>query len=284
MRTGTMRRDDGRSLQFYDATPQAADHLPVIWLHGSPNVGEPPQPLYDAAARLGLRWVGYDRPGYGGSTAQPGRTVAHAAWDVAALADHLGLTHYAVMGHSGGGPHALACAALTPERVVAAVSISGLAPMNARGLDWFAGLYPGGEAELRAAVRGAQALREHLAAGDFDPAMFTEDDWAQLNGDWAWFTEVVTKAEPSGPEPFIDDDVASVGDWGFDPGSIAVPTLLMHGTADRVTPAAHSRWLAEHIAGANLLEVPGASHISVMTRAHHALDWIAAQATRTPHP
>jgi len=282
MRTGTVSLGDGRGLQIYDVTPDATDLLPVIWHHGSPNVGEPPQPLYEAAARRGLRWIGYDRPGYGGSTALPGRSVAQAAWDVAAIADHLGLAHYAVMGHSGGGPHALACAALTPERVVAAVSISGLAPMGARGLDWFAGLYPGGEAELRAAVQGAQALREHLAHEEFDPAMFTDDDWAQLNGDWAWFNEVVTKSEPSGPEPFIDDDVASVGDWGFDPSDIAVPTLLMHGSADRVTPAAHSRWLAQHITGANLLEVPGASHISVMTRASEALDWIAAHAGANP--
>ena len=277
MRTGFVTLVDGGELHYYDATPDAADCFPVIYHHGSPNVGEPPEPLFEASAQRGLRWVGYDRPGYGGSSAQPGRSVGQAAFDSAAVADVLGLERYAVLGHSGGGAHALACAALTPERVVAAVSISGLAPLTASGLDWFAGLYPGGEAELRAATHGRDALKEFLETSEFDPAMFTADDWAALNGDWAWFNRVVNLAEPSGLDPFIDDDLASVGDWGFDPTHIAVPTLLVHGTDDRVVPASHARWLAEHIDGAELLEVEGASHISVMSAGPMVLDWIAAR-------
>ncbi|MCR6712904.1 MAG: alpha/beta hydrolase [Demequina sp.] len=278
MRTGSLETADGRALQFYDVTPDATDHVPIIWHHGSPNVGEPPAPLFEAAAERGLRWIGYDRPGYGGSSAQPGRSVGQAAWDAQAVADHLGVGRYVVLGHSGGGAHALACAALTPERVIAAVSISGLAPMGARGLDWFAGLNPGGEAELRAATQGADALRAHLETAEFDPTMFTEEDWAALGGDWAWFNEVVGKAEASGSEPFIDDDVASVGDWGFDPSDIRVPTLLVHGTDDRVVPVTHSRWLADHIDGAELLEVPNAGHLAVMAAAERVLDWVAARA------
>jgi pimeloyl-ACP methyl ester carboxylesterase len=108
--------------------------------------------------------------------------------------------------------------------------------------------------------------------------MFTEGDWTALNGEWAWFNRVVALAEPAGLDPFIDDDLASVGDWGFDPGDIATPALLVHGTADRVVPASHARWLAEHIDGAELLEVEGASHISVMSAAPTVLDWIAARA------
>lgn len=278
MRTGFVELADGSALHYYDATPDASGHVPIIYHHGSPNIGEPPGPLIGPAAERGLRWIGYDRPGYGGSTAQPGRSVGHAAFDAAAVADVLGFQRYAVLGHSGGGAHALACAALTPERVIGAVSISGMAPLAAKGLDWFAGLYPGGEAELRAATRGPDALRAYLKTSVFDSAMFTEDDWAALSGEWDWFNRVVSLAEPSGPEPFIDDDVASVGDWGLDPTDIAVPTLLVHGTADRVVPASHSRWLAEHIEGAELLEVEGASHISVMREAPRVLDWIAARA------
>ena len=278
MRTGFVTLLDGGELHYYDATPDATDFLPIIYHHGSPNVGEPPEPLFEPAAERGLRWIGYDRPGYGGSTAQPGRSVGQAAFDAAAVADVLGIERYAVLGHSGGGAHALACAALTPERVVAAVSISGLAPLTARGLDWFAGLYPGGEAELRAATQGREALREQLRTGEFDRDMFTADDWDALNGDWAWFNRVVALADKSGIDPFMDDDLASVGDWGFDPTDIAVPTLLVHGTADRVVPASHSRWLAEHIDGAELLEVEGASHISVMSAGPMVLDWIAARA------
>jgi len=278
MRTGFVTLLDGAALHYYDATPDASDLVPIIYHHGSPNVGEPPEPLFDAAAQRGLRWIGYDRPGYGGSTAQPGRSVGQAAFDAAAVADVLGIDRYAVLGHSGGGAHALACAALTPEHVIAAVSIGGLAPLAADGLDWFAGLYPGGERELRAATQGREALREVLENGEFDPAMFTDADWEALNGDWAWFNRVVSLAEPAGLDPFIDDDLASVGDWGFDPRDIAVPTLLVHGTADRVVPASHARWLAEHIDGAELLELEGASHISVMSAGEMVLDWVATRA------
>jgi pimeloyl-ACP methyl ester carboxylesterase len=278
MRTGFLSLLNGGELHYYDESPDRHDLFPIIYHHGSPNVGEPPEPLIEPAAARGLRWIGYDRPGYGGSSAQPGRSVGHAAFDAAAVADVLGLERYAVLGHSGGGAHALACAALTPERVVAAVSISGLAPRSAHGLDWFAGLHPGGEAELRAAAEGGDALRAFLETAEFDPAMFTEADWTALNGEWDWFNRVVALAEKSGPEPFIDDDLASVGDWGFDPADISVPTLLVHGTADRVVPASHARWLAQAIDGAEFLEVEGASHISVMQAAPTALDWIAARA------
>ena len=141
---------DGRTLHVYDAPPDDADaRLTVFWHHGTPNTGAPPEPLLPAAAQRTIRWVSHDRPGYGGSTPQPGRDVASAATDVAAIADALGIERFAVMGHSGGGPHALACAALLPERVLGAVIVAGLAPFQAEGLDWFAGMAAAGAAELR---------------------------------------------------------------------------------------------------------------------------------------
>ena len=91
--------------------------LTVVWHHGTPNVGTPPEPLLPASAERGIRWVSYDRPGYGGSTPHPGRDIASAAADVEAIADALGIDRFAVLGHSGGGPHALACAALLGDRV-----------------------------------------------------------------------------------------------------------------------------------------------------------------------
>ncbi len=278
MHIGTLTLPDGRDLQYYDATPDARDAVPVIYHHGSPNIGEPPVPLFDAAAERGLRWLGYDRPGYGGSTRAPGRTIADAAADTVAVADAAGVARFAVLGHSGGGAHALACAALAPERVVGAVSISGLAPWGSPGLDYFAGINAGGEAELSAATQGAEALAAHLAAAEFDASMFIDSDWDALKTDWAWFNSVVERAEPSGSGPFIDDDVASVSPWGFAPADIRIPTLIMHGTADRVVPVTHAWWLAANIEGANLLEVRGAGHISVMRRATEALDWLASVA------
>src|ERR1700719_2426616 len=122
---------DRRSLHFYDTgAGDVEDRLAVFWHHGTPNIGAPPEPLFEAAAQRGIRWVSYDRPGYGGSTPHPGRNVASAAADVASIADALGLERFAVMGHSGGSMHALACAALLPQRVIGAVCVSALAPFD----------------------------------------------------------------------------------------------------------------------------------------------------------
>src|SRR5437870_8225142 len=105
-----LRLIDGRMLHVYDTAPGESGRLPVVWHHGTPNLGAPPEPLFAAADRLGLRWVSFDRPGYGGSTVAPGRTVSSVAGDVAAAADALGIDEFAVMGYSGGGTYALGCA------------------------------------------------------------------------------------------------------------------------------------------------------------------------------
>ena len=128
-----LQLSDGRTLHFYDTGGEDADtSLAVFWHHGTPNTGAPPEPLFVTAAERGIRWVSYDRPGYGGSTPRPGRDVASAAADVASIADTLGIGQFAVMGHSGGGPHALACAALLPGRVQATIAASGTAPFGSR--------------------------------------------------------------------------------------------------------------------------------------------------------
>lgn len=263
---------DGRVLHAY-ATE--GDGLAVVWHHGTPNVGAPPAPLFETAAALGVRLLGYDRPGYGGSTLQPGRTVADAASDAAAVADAFGAKRFAVMGHSGGGPHALACAASLEDRVVAAVSVAGLAPPGASGLDWYADMVPSGVASLRAAATGREAKArfeaEHGAA--YDP-QFTERDLAALGGAWSWLETVVVPGAPG----LIDDDVAYVSPWGFDPATIACPVLVLHGDADGIVPVAHGRWLAERLASAQLRVLHGEGHLSVLTHAPAALAWIARAA------
>ena len=125
---------DGRTPHIYVTGADDADgRLAVFWHHGTPNIGAPPQPLFAAAARLGIRWVSYDRPGYGGSTPYRDRDVASAANYVSCVADSLGIDRFAVVGHSGGGPHALACGALLQERVLGVVSVAGMAPFSAEG-------------------------------------------------------------------------------------------------------------------------------------------------------
>jgi pimeloyl-ACP methyl ester carboxylesterase len=270
---------DGRTLHMYDTCADDADgRLPVFYQHGTPNIGSPPEPLFAVADRLGIRWVSHDRPGYGGSTAQPGRQVGSAAADVARMADALGIGQFAVLGHSGGGPHALACAALLPERVLAAVSVSGPAPFGAEGLDWFAGFPAGGQAEMRSAVEGRAVLEEYLASAEFDPETFTPADHAALEGAWSWFGGVVGPAIEGGPGGMVDDTLAAVAPWGGDPAQVIAPVLILHGEEDRMVPSSHGRWLASHCPPAELWLRPGDGHISVLSSAPAALEWLRERA------
>ncbi len=271
---------DGRVLHYYLAasadgpTAGASSALTVFWHHGTPNIGSPPEPLFAESERLGVRWVSYDRPGYGGSTPRPGRDVASAAADVAALADTLGIREFAVMGHSGGGPHALGCGALLADRVLAVVSVAGLAPFGSDGLDWYAGMAPSVAASLRAATAGREAKERFEAAAEYDPDMFTEADRAALAGTWSWFGKVVGPAVEAGPAAPIDDDIAYVSPWGFDPADVTAPVLLLHGEQDRVVPSSHSDWLAARWPTAELRRYPDYGHISVLTAAGSALSWL----------
>ena len=270
-----LTRPGERSLHYYDTGP-ADGQVAVFWLHGSPNVGSPPEPLFGAAAANGLHWVSYDRPGYGGSSPDPGRTVASAAADVAAIADALGIAQFAVFGHSGGGPHALACAALLPDRVIAAVSGSAPAPFDAGGLDWFEGWTPGIAAENAAAARGREALEQYLASAEPEPMtdFFSQADLEALGGRWAWVGQVAGQAIEQGGDGYVDDTLAAVRPWGFDLNPIEVPVLLLHGTGDKMVPNAHGAWLAAHCPAATYREIPGAGHITVLDAAPEALAWI----------
>ncbi|WP_426563993.1 alpha/beta fold hydrolase [Angustibacter sp. McL0619] len=269
-----VRLDDARTLHAYDTGDPGDDRLAVFWHHGTPNIGAPPRPLFAAADRLGLRWVSYDRPGYGGSTRRPGRDMATAAADVGRVADALGVDRFAVVGHSGGSSHALACAASLGDRVVGAVSMAGLAPFDADGLDWFAGMIASGKASLGAAAAGRESKEAYETSGvDYDPE-FTAADLASLEGEWSWLGSVVGPAVESGPWGLVDDDLAYVSSWRCDPADIATPTLLLHGGQDGIVPSAHSEWLATRIPGAELRLLPGDGHISVLDHAVGALEWL----------
>ena len=276
-----LKLDDGRTLHVYDAGDGASGadgRLAVFWHHGTPNVGAPPAPLFSAADRLGIRWVSYDRPGYGGSTARPDRAVATAAAYTASVADALGIEQFAVMGHSGGGPHALACAALLPGRVLGVVTAAGLAPYDADGLDWYGGMIDSGVASLHAAAAGRAAKERFEGSGvEYDPE-FTQADLAALAGEWAWLGTVVGPAMAAGPGGLIDDDLAYVNPWGFDPAQVIAPLMLLHGGRDRIVPVSHSRWLERHCLAADLRVFPDDGHISVLAGAPAALGWLREHA------
>jgi pimeloyl-ACP methyl ester carboxylesterase len=184
------------------------------------------------------------------------------------------------MGHSGGGPHALACAALLPERVLGAVGVAGLAPSPAEGLDWFAGMGPFGAAELRAAAGGRAPLEAYLASTEFDSAQFTPADHAALAGAWSWLGGVAEQALAGGRGGMVDDNLAYVAPWGFDPGQVSPPVLFLHGGQDRVVPSAHGEWLARRAPAAELWLRPDDGHISVLAAGEAALDWLLEHADR----
>ncbi|HEY3513683.1 alpha/beta hydrolase [Kribbella sp. NPDC051137] len=267
------RLPDGRVLHGYDSAPGATDRLVVVWHHGTPNLGTPPAPLAAASERLGVRWVSFDRPGYGGSTPAPGRTVADVAADLTAILDTLGIGSFAQLGYSGGGTFALGATALLGDRVTAVATLAALAPYDALGLDWYDGMIPSGVASLRAAASGREArARNELV--EYDPE-FTETDLAMFGGPWGWLGSVAgDKAMPNGPDGAVDDDCSYVLPWGCDPAGITAPTLLVHGTADRIVPCAHARWLAAHVPSATLDTHENLSHITILAQAESALEWI----------
>ena len=206
--------------------------------------------------------------------ADPGRNLGSAADLVSSVADALGIDRFAVMGHSGGGSHALACGALLHDRVLGVVSMAGLAPFDAGGLDWFAGMAASGVDSLRAAAAGrAEKQRYEDSGAEYDPE-FTPADEAALANEWSWLLDVVRPALAQGPGGLIDDDLAYVAPWGAEVEQITAPTLVLHGGRDRVVPSAHAEWLADRCPAAELRLSPDEGHISILGSSESALEWL----------
>lgn len=260
-----LRIPDGRTLQVTDA---GGDAPVVVWHAGSPQTGALIAPVLAAAETAGVRLVTWARPGYGASTRRPGRSVADAAADAGLVADALGLTRFAAVGYSGGGPHAIAGAALLPDRVTAVATLAGIAP-DPGSDDWFAGM--ASPTALRAARAGLDARA--TLPDEFDPASFVEADWAALDGPWAALGEDAQAGGREGPFGLIDDDVAFAQPWGIDLGDVRVPALLVQGGDDRVVPPAHVRLLAAVLPQAEVRILPGAGHVSVLAALPEVLAW-----------
>ncbi|GAA0622049.1 alpha/beta hydrolase [Kutzneria viridogrisea] len=265
-----VRLGDGRVVRAHDSGLDRPEAV-VVWHHGSPQTGALLEPLLLAAAERGIRLLSYGRPGYGGSSRLVGRDVVSAARDVEQVADAFGVDRFAVMGASGGGPHALACAAVLPERVSGVVCLAGMAPFTEE-FDWYAGMAaPGG---LRAAEQGL-AARERFTE-EFDPSSFTPADWAALSGQWTSLGADAQRAEQAGGEGLVDDDLAFVRPWGFDLAEVTAPVLLVQGGQDRVAPPSHADWLRGRLPRAELWPRPEDGHISVLHACAEAMDWLRA--------
>ena len=262
---------DGRRLVAYDDGPPTADA--VVWHHGSPQSGELLPPVVEAARARGLRVVSAARAGYGGSTPRPGRTVADAASDVAHALGALGVARCLAVGASGGGPHALALAALRPDLVSGAVTLAGVAPYPGQGHDdlWFAGMADDGG--LRSALDGPSARQRHAETAEFDGSSFTADDYATLAGSWASLGADASRSGETWPGGQVDDDLAFVRPWGVELGDVATPTLVVQGGADRVVPRHHADLLVDALPAAELWLRPRDGHVSVLTALPVALDW-----------
>ncbi len=131
---------------------------------------------------------------------------------------------------------------------------------------------------MRAAAAGRAAKEAYEASGVEYDFQFTPADLATLEGPWGWLGSVVGPALASGPGGLIDDDLAYVAPWGCDPADVAAPVLLLHGARDGIVPSAHGEWLAQRPAVAELRLTPDDGHLSVLTGAPSALDWLRAQA------
>ena len=266
---------DGRTLDVHDSTNGVHAPLTVVWHHGSPQTGAALEPHLRAAALRGIRWISYARPSYGDSSAQPGRTVTNAAADVEQLINAMGIDQIAVMGASGGGPHALACAAISGDRVWAVATFASLAPFTT-DFNWFAGMAGGGPS-LRAAQHGKDARVIFERTSCFDEASFNSRDYAALKSEWTSLNADAGAATAAGPEGLIADDLAFVKPWGVDLSRIQIPVLLAHGGDDRIVPPSHSQWLLEHLPDAELWTRPRDGHVSILNASILAMDWLRQQ-------
>jgi pimeloyl-ACP methyl ester carboxylesterase len=253
----------------------------LVYHHGTPAAGPIPRDLIDAATDHGFVIAELVRPGYGQSTRQPGRSVADVVPLVEALADHLGHAQFVTMGWSGGGPHAIATAALLPQRCSGAMSLAGVAPYGEPDLDFLADMGEDNIAEFGAALEGDSSLEAFLsgAAGAMrdvtadqvidamrsllpavDQAHLTGQEaeemaaelrWSLAHGIWGWF----------------DDDIAFTRPWGFDLGAITAPVQVWQGTDDLMVPFAHGQWLVQRLSSAEPRLVEGEGHLSLAARA-----------------
>jgi len=283
---------DGRFLDVRVSGP--ADGIPLVFHHGTPGSSTPPHAIERAAHARGLRLVTTSRPGYGDSTAQPGRHVVDVAADTAAVLEHIGVSRCLVAGWSGGGPHALACAARLPA-AAAVLVIAGVAPFEADGLDWLSGMGEENVAEFSAALAGEDELRsyllgmrEHLkevTARSVVAALDTllpDVDRIVLTGEFAEDMVISFKeALSSGVEGWLEDDLAFTRPWGFDLAEISVPAMIWQGSADLMVPFGHGQCLASRVPGASAHLQAGEGHLSIGIGAlDRMLDGLLSSAAR----
>jgi pimeloyl-ACP methyl ester carboxylesterase len=277
MRWLTINLPNGRVLDVLEGSASGGPGL--VFHHGTPGNATRYESWFAAAEARGLRPVAYSRPGYATSTRDPGRTVASAVADVEALLDQLGIEQFFTLGGSGGGPHSLACAALSPGRCLASAALVTVAPWDAEGLDWWTGMTQSNVEEFGAALTGEKALRDWMATEGEEYRHITGTtmvatlgealppvDQAVATGEWAEHEAAgIRRALEHGFDGWIDDDLAFAKPWGFDPADVRVPVHIWQGEEDRLVPWSHGQWLAGSIPGSRFTLARGQGHFSMGT-------------------
>jgi pimeloyl-ACP methyl ester carboxylesterase len=288
---GTLTTPDGRTLAYVERG--AADGMPVIVSHGTPGSRLTRHADPEIYERHGVRAVAYDRPGYGGSDPKAGRSVADAPADIAALADHLGFDRFAVVGGSGGAPHALACGALLGDRVLRVGALVTPAP-PADDFDFFDGLAELNVKEFSAALEGPEAIEAFLQSyvdgirADVDGVieeMLTElpeidRERASRPEHREIMRESWTEAVRQGSRGWADDDLAFAKPWGFELEDVTAETRVWQGELDVLTPRSHGEYVAARLPNARFEVLEGGGHFLDEEWAV-VLDWLAAGATAT---
>jgi pimeloyl-ACP methyl ester carboxylesterase len=265
---------DDRSLDVRITGPD--DGLPFIFHHGTPGSAVKQGAIERAATARNLRLITTSRAGYGGSSRNPGRSVVDVVADTDAVLDFLGADRCVVAGWSGGGPHALACAARL-ERATATLVIAGVAPHEAAGLDFLAGMGQDNLDEFGEAVAGEAPLRAYLdqqrdelasadAAGIIASlnSLLPDVDKAALTDEFGQETEAsFHEALRVGVDGWLDDDLAFVKPWGFELAEIAKPVSIWQGSVDLMVPFSHGQWLAANVPGASVHLEQGQGHLSI---------------------
>jgi pimeloyl-ACP methyl ester carboxylesterase len=279
----------GRRLEVEVSGPHGREAL--IFHTGTPSAGVLFGPMIEAGAQRGIRHIAYSRPGYARSDRHAGRSVGDCVEDVAAITEGLGIERFFTVGWSGGGPHALACAALLPDRVIAAATIASVAPRQAEGLDWMAGMGEDNVTEFTAAEAGEllSFLEQHAGAikratgaqlHEVLRSLLSDVDVAALTGEYAdYLANATALGLSSGIWGWADDDVAFMRDWGFDLGAISRPVTIWQGQQDLMVPFAHGQWLASHVSGARAELLSDDGHLSLMLGSYdRVLDDLLARA------
>lgn len=265
---------DGRALEVRDAGH--ANGLPLVFHHGTPGSLVAVRAIDRSAAAHGLRILTASRAGYGGSSPNPGRRVVDVVADTKELVDQLGIDRCIVAGWSGGGPHALACAARL-EEAAGALIIAGVAPFDAEDLNFLAGMGSDNIEEFGAAIAGPEAIRSYLAIASEEledltvpsliesmESLLPVADKEVLNEEFgADMVAEFAEALRLGYEGWLEDDLAFCAPWGFSLEEITIPTSIWQGSEDLMVPFAHGQWLARHVRGASTHLLEGEGHLSI---------------------